>query len=49
LVLINEIVSGLYNVIKLVSDILHSSEQLELIFDLDQIVSRVGVNSWHLD
>jgi hypothetical protein len=49
LVLVNEIVSGLHNIIELVSDILHGSEQLELIFDLNQVVTRVGVNSWHLD
>lgn len=49
LILINEIICGLNDVVELVGNILHGAEKLELILDLDQVVSTVGVQSWHLD
>ena len=49
LILVDEIFGGLNDVIELVSDILHGTEQVELVLDLNQVVTRVGVKSWHLN
>jgi hypothetical protein len=49
LVLVNEILCSLHDVVELVGHILHGSEQLELILDLNQVVTSVGVKSWHLN
>lgn len=49
LVLVDEILCSLHDVVELVGHILHGSEQLELILYLDQVVTSVGVKSWHLN
>ena len=43
LILIDEIISGLNDVIELVGNILHCTEKLELILDLNQVVTGIGV------
>jgi len=30
-------------------NVLHGTEELELILDLNQVITRIGVQSWHLD
>ena len=49
LILINEISGGLNDVIELIGNILHSTKEIELILNLNQVVTRVGVKSWHLN
>jgi len=49
LVLAKELSSGYLNVTEVMGEHLHSSKELELIFDLNQVVTTVGVQTGHLD
>jgi hypothetical protein len=49
LVLAEELAGSTLNVLEVVGKDLHGAEQLELVLDLNQVVSAVRVQSGHLD
>jgi hypothetical protein len=49
IVLGNEVSSGVLNLLNIVCDSLHGSEKLELILDLDQVITGVGIKTSHLN
>jgi hypothetical protein len=49
LVLVDEVTGGILNLGQVVSHHLESAEELELVLDLNQVVTVTGVETWHLD
>jgi hypothetical protein len=49
IILENEVTSGILNFSQIVGYDLESTEKLELVLDLNKVITVAGIETWHLD
>jgi len=49
IILVNEVTSGILNFSQIVGYDLESTEKLELVLDLNKVITVTGIKTWHLD